>query len=247
MNVEAYFTPAALDPPSLAGRTAVVIDVVRATSTMVTALAAGARMIYPTTSSEEAIKLASSLGREDTLLCGERRGLRIEGFDLGNSPAEFSEEVVGGRQLVMTTTNGTRAFVAASGADRVIAASFLNLGAVAGAVSDVERLTVVCAGRENRFSLDDAVCAGHLLRAVQERSDAALETDDAAEVALRLAGEIEPDEEFLRRTQAGAALVEIGLDSDLSLCARLDRYALVPELDDRRVHLPAGRTGTAAQ
>lgn len=238
MNVEAYFTPAALEPTALNGRTAVVIDVVRATSTMVTALAAGARAIYPTTSSEEAIKLASSLGRDDTLLCGERRGLRIEGFDLGNSPAEFTEESVGGRQLVMTTTNGTRAFLAASGADRVVAASFVNLAAVVEAVADAEALTLVCAGKENRFSLDDAVCAGHVLRALRERSEATFETDDAASAALRLAREIAPDEAFLRETEAGAALVEIGLDSDLSLCARTDRYDLVPELDDRRIFVP---------
>lgn len=241
MKVRTYFTPAALEPSDLAGRTAVVIDVVRATSTMVTALAAGARAIYPTTSSEEAIKLASSLGREDTLLCGERRGLRIEGFDLGNSPAEFTKDAVGGRQLVMTTTNGTRAFLAASGADRVVAASFLNLEAVVDAVAGDDGLTVVCAGKEDRFSLDDAVCAGHLLRAVRERADGALETDDAAAVALRLAGEIAPDEAFLRGTEAGAALVEIGLDSDLSHCARMNRYELVPELDDRRIHVPGVR------
>ncbi len=86
-----------VDEASVEGRTAVVIDVIRATSTLVEALANGARAIFPTVSTEEAVKLASSLGREDTLLCGERKGLKIEGFDLGNSPAEFTPEVVAGK------------------------------------------------------------------------------------------------------------------------------------------------------
>ncbi|MBT8397581.1 MAG: 2-phosphosulfolactate phosphatase [Gemmatimonadetes bacterium] len=130
MTIDVFFSPAVVDETSVEGKTAVVIDVIRATSTLVEALANGAKAIFPTLSTEEAVKLASSLGREDTLLCGERKGLKVEGFDLGNSPAEFTAEVVGGKQLVMTTTNGTRAFAAVEAADRVLAASFLNLSAV---------------------------------------------------------------------------------------------------------------------
>ena len=168
MKVHAFFAAGSVNPAEVAGGVAVVIDVIRATSTMVTAFGNGAEAVYPTVSTEDALRLASSLGRDETLLCGERKGQKIEGFDLGNSPAEYDRETVEGKRLVMSTTNGTRAFIAASTADRILAASFLNLGAVAETVTDAvaagSPLVVVCAGKEDRFSLDDAVCAGALIR-----------------------------------------------------------------------------------
>ena len=240
MNVDVFFSPAVVDEASVDGRTAVVIDVIRATSCVVEALANGARGIFPTTLPEEAVKLASSLGREDTLLCGERKGLKIEGFDLGNSPREFVEEVVKGKQLVMSTTNGTRAFLAAEDADRVLAASFLNLSAVTGALKGGEALTIVCAGRENRFSLDDALCAGFLLKKLVEGDHVVIRGNDAARAVLDMAEKYLPDEAFLRSTKAGEALGEIGMEGDLAFCALLDRHAIVPEMRERRIGLVKG-------
>jgi len=240
MNVDVFFSPAVVDEASVEGRTAVVIDVIRATSCIVEALANGARGIFPTTLPEEAVKLASSLGREDTLLCGERKGLKIEGFDLGNSPREFLEEVVKGKQLVMSTTNGTRAFLAAEDADQVISASFLNLSAVVRALKGVEGLAVVCAGRENRFSMDDALCAGLLLKKLGEARGEAILGNDAGRAVLDMAEKYEPDEAFLRSTKAGQALVEIGMDGDLAFCALLDRHAIVPVMKERRIGLVKG-------
>jgi len=239
MTIDVFFSPAVVDEASVEGRPAVVIDVIRATSTLVEALANGARAIIPTVSTEEAVRLASSLGREDTLLCGERRGLKVEGFDLGNSPGEFTAEVVEGKQLVMTTTNGTRAFAAVEGADRVLAASFMNLSAVAEALDGVPSLVIACAGRENRFSLDDALCAGMLIRSLQEGREEETELNDAGRVAADLASKYRVDAEFLRSTAAGKALIEVGLDGDLELCASLDRHALVPEMRERRISIPS--------
>lgn len=241
MKVQTFFSPAEVDPSAATEATAVVIDVIRATSTMIEALASGARAIYPTLSTEDAIRLANSMGREDTLLCGERRGLKIEGFDLGNSPREFTPERVEGKRLVMTTTNGTRAFLAAQGARRVLALSFLNLSAVARAVADVERLMVVCAGKEDRFSMDDVLCAGVFLREVLG-DDALGERDqvnDQSRAAHSLAQVHTPDEAFLRVTAAGAALVEVGLGEDLSVCALRDRHDFAPEMHDRMIQLPS--------
>lgn len=241
MRAHAFFTAGAVNPPEVAGSTAVVIDVIRATSTMVTAFGNGADSVYPTVSTEDALRLASSLGREETLLCGERKGSKIEGFDLGNSPAEYDRETVEGKRLVMSTTNGTRAFLAVSTAERILAASFLNLTAVVDAavesLGDEGLLVVVCAGKEDRFSLDDAVCAGVLLQEVARRADDSLETNDSAAAALTLAGDFAVDESFLRGTAAGRALVEIGLGSDLSTCARRDAYELVPEMTDRVIRV----------
>lgn len=242
LRVETYFSAVEAESADMTGRTAVVIDVIRATTVIVEALASGARAIYPTVSVEEAIRLAHTLGREDTLLCGERKGLRVDGFHLGNSPREFTREKVEGKRLVMSTTNGTRALWACQAAERVVVLSFLNLKAVARAVSGASVLALVCAGKEGRFALDDAVCAGLLLRELAlvlgESGPGRLVLNDQSRSALALAAAFPLDEAFLRSCAAGAALVDIGLEGDLAACARPNRYALVPEMEDRVLHLP---------
>ncbi len=238
MRIDVFFQagePAVLD---MVDHAVVVIDVLRATSTMVEALVNGARGVYPAASTEEAMKLASSLGREDTLLCGESKGLMIEGFDLGNSPREFVADRVAGKRLVMSTTNGTRAFLLAEDADRVLACCFLNLSAVVDAVADVERLVVVCAGREGRFATDDAVCAGALLDRLGERHEGGIELNDAGYAALELANRFRIGADFLAMTDGGKRLVDIGFRDDLKHCAQIDRYAVVPEMEDRVIRLP---------
>lgn len=244
MKVEVRFTIPEVDPGELAGATAVVVDILRATSTLATALARGAKAIYPSPSTEEALRLAQSLGREDTLLCGERRGLMIEGYDLGNSPLEFTADAVGGKRLIMNTTNGTRALVAAQPADTVMAAAFLNLRAVADELleREPERLVVLCAGREDGFALEDAVCAGMLLSLMANRG-ASMESDDSARAALSLASTHSVSEAFLASTGAGRRLLEVGMGEDLRWCAQTDVLSLVPVLRDRAlVPLRSDRT-----
>ena len=229
MKAQVFFTPGEVDPAAVQGATAVVVDVVRATTTMVEALANGAKAIYPTASTEEAVRLATSLGRDDTLLCGERKGVKVEGFDLGNSPSEFAPEVVEGKRLVMSTTNGTGAMVKVQEADRIIACAFTNLSAVADAVRGADHLVVVCAGRVGRFSLDDALCAGHLILRMGEGHD----LNDAARAVAALAGVVTPDATFLRTTEAGHALQDIDLDSDLDVCGQVDRHTVVAEMREQ--------------
>jgi 2-phosphosulfolactate phosphatase len=228
-----FFTLEEAEGAVLQDHTAVVVDVLRASSTIVAALAAGAQSIYPVVSTDEAIKLATSLGREEALLAGERRGLKVEGFDFGNSPREFTPEAVGGKRVVMSTTNGTRALVTIAGAERVLVASFLNLSAVAAACADDERLAMVCAGREGRFSIDDAVCAGMLLGRLKERLGGTLEVDDAGHAALALAEAFVLDDALFKDTAAGRALAEIDMVDDLAWCVRVDVEDLVPELKER--------------
>ena len=241
MRIDTFLTVPEVDPAVVEGRTALVIDVIRATTTIVQAISNGARAVYPTESSEEAIKLASSLGRDEVLLCGERGGLRIDGFDLGNSPSEYKPEVVEGKQLVMSTTNGTRAFVAAEHAERVVPVSLVNLTAAAeSAVADgPEKLVVICSGKDNRFSLDDAVCAGYLIREIQKVSGIVPDLGDAGRTTVELAQRFEPTEDFLKSTAAGRALVDVGLEADLAFCARMNLHRVVPEMQDRIIRLPA--------
>jgi 2-phosphosulfolactate phosphatase len=233
MRIDTYFTVEELDPATLESATVVVVDVVRATTTLVEALANGARAIYATASTEEAVKLAQSLGREDTLLCGERKGSKVPGFDLGNSPREFTREAVEGKRLVMSTTNGTRALAKGQHGERLLTGAFTNLSAVARALDGADRIVVLCAGREGRFTLDDALCAGYLVRKVRGERECAL--NDASQAVAAWASFREPTRKFLETTDGGRALVEIGLGEDLDVCADIDRHDVVAEMRNQAI------------
>ena len=244
MKIDVHFEPAA-PLPDLTASTVVVIDVLRATSSIVEALVNQARGVYPAPSTEEAIKLASSLGREDTLLCGESRGRMIEGFDLGNSPSEFSAERVAGKRLVMSTTNGTRAFFLAEDGVRVLSCSFTNLSAVASEVLEADSIVVLCAGMDGLFSLDDAVCAGALVQRVRMGIGREVKLNDAAMGAVEMALTFRINADFLRSTTTGRRLVEIGLGEDLGVCAQIDRHSVVPEMKNRVIQLRSPDAGSS--
>ena len=240
MRLDVYFTPGELSGIELPDRV-VVIDVLRATSTIVEALGNGAKAVFPVGSADEAARIAQNIGRDSVVLCGERKGLPIEGFDLGNSPLEFTAEAVAGKSLVMTTTNGTRAFLAVDEHQRgeveeVFAGSFLNLGAVVARLA-AERgpVALVCAGREGRFSLDDAICAGAIVRGL-EKAGVAVEPNDAGAASSDLAkAHMKGLAAALGRTAAGAQLRGIGRDEDIAFCARVDRTGVVPRFRDRKI------------
>ena len=235
MKLEVFFTPEEAGGAEIRDHVAVVIDVLRATSVMAQAIASGARAIYPAGDMEEAVRLGQNLDRSELILCGERRGLRIEGFDLGNSPLEFTPDAVGDRTLVMATTNGTPAMVAASAASRVYAASFLNLGAVARTVGDANAVTIICAGRERRFALEDAVCAGMLARRIMKGREG-VEANEGVTAAVTLADAFSADlEAMMRDTAAGRQLIDIGQEHDIVYCAGVDQLDVVPRLEDRRI------------
>lgn len=239
MKLEVAFTPAEIAATDLGDRVVVVLDVLRATSTIVEALANGARAVSPVPGIEEAVRVAQNIGRDNALLCGERRSLPIEGFDLGNSPGAFTPERVAGKFLVMTTTNGTGAVVASAGARRVLIGSFLNLGAVVEALAgDGGPAVLVCAGRERRFALEDAVCAGTMVEALVDRLGVAPQMNDGAVAARQLVDVHGADlQAFFAQTAAGRQLIDAGLAEDLAFCAQVDRHVVVPELRDRQITL----------
>jgi 2-phosphosulfolactate phosphatase len=237
VNLEVAFTPAELPKGGAAGRTVVVVDVLRATSSIVQALVSGARRIIPTATVEEAVRLAEELGRADVRLCGERDVLPIPGFDLGNSPEHFTPERVAGHTLVMSTTNGTSALLAASGSELCLVGALLNAGAIARRLAaDGRDGVVLCAGREGRFALEDAYCAGILLRELRElRAD--LQTNDAGRAAFRMAGGRSGALAALRRSAAARRIREQGLEQDVQFCAQIDRHDAVPGFDGHRIEL----------
>lgn len=216
-------------PSAGQGAWAVVIDVLRATSSIATALAAGAASIWPVDEVEAA--LAAKREVAHALLAGERSCRIIPGFDLGNSPAAFSVPAMAGRRIIMATTNGSRALAAArqAGFDRVLTASLLNIGAVASAIagSGAERLVLICAGTNGAFSLDDAVVAGALLERIPDMvaDDSAL----AARTLYRAAREDVVGVFF--RSQAGQNLIAAGMRGDVEFCAQTDAFDVVPHLE----------------
>lgn len=212
--------------PDETGRapTGIVIDVIRATSTICQALASGYERVLCVAEVEEALALRDALG--GGVLGGERRNVRIPGFDLGNSPREYLEARAG--PLVLTTTNGTRAVVAAAQrCERVLVASLLNLGAVvAAARAEGEDVLVVCAGVQGELALDDAYVAGRLV------ADLGWERTDAAEAAVRLATTWSGAEEAFRASRSGRNLLENApeLEEDIPFCARESALDVVPRL-----------------
>ncbi len=240
MKIDVYFTPLGVKEEDLAGRGVVVIDVLRATTTIVTALANGAKAVVPAASSEEAVRLTANLEKNGILLAGERKALKIEGFQLGNSPREMTPEVVAGKTIFLSTTNGTPALVAAQGGAPVLVGAAVNFSALAERARAVFTargdLAIVCAGREKQFALEDAYTAGRLIKAVKKGvPPKQLSLNDAANVALELTARYKNWLEALQLCDAARQLAEVDLAADVAFCAKADRFAAVPVYADRRI------------
>jgi 2-phosphosulfolactate phosphatase len=209
VRVHVAFTPdEVLDAP-----VAVVVDVMRATSTIAQALASGYERVYCCREISDALALREKLG--EGLLGGERKAVRIEGFDIGASPREVLEPR--GETLIYSTTNGTAAVLAAAGAcDRVFLGSLLNLNAVAAAVDD--DCVIVCAGFQGRFALDDAYCAGRIVDLLGG------EVTDSAKASAILAGSFPTAHEALLARTYGPP----GLEDDIRFCAQENTIDVAP-------------------
>lgn len=209
-----------------------VVDVLRATSTMVAAIAAGATRIIPVDSVEYAENLAVQLAPQNPVLAGERGGLKPPGFTLGNSPAEFTPDTVGGRPIIMATTNGSRAFAKVQAARRVFAASFLNLSVTAEALArEGQDVLIFCSGTELVPSLEDVACGGALAHRIREIAGSSCALSDAALIARNTFGAYPDILAVLWRSSHGRYLESIGLGTDLELCARKDRHPVVLAMD----------------
>lgn len=235
--VRVYFLPQWIPERSLPGRVVVVIDVLRATTTMVYALAHGATRVVPSRDPDEAQRIARHFAPH-VLLGGERGGLRIAGFDLGNSPAEYEPAIATGKTIVFTTTNGTRALQRCLDARRILIGAFVNLSALCRVLLDCDRIDLVCAGTDGEVTREDTLFAGALLAKLREFDSAAdVHHNDQAQLALD-AWHASVGDPFdasrllaaLRASQGGRNLVEIGQAGDIELAAQVDRFRLVPEL-----------------
>ena len=238
MRIDVFFTPLGLNPGDLTGRGVVVVDALRASTTVITALANGAKAVIPAATAEDAVRLASNLEKDGVVLAGERKSLKIEGFALGNSPREMTAAAVGGKTIVLATTNGTPALVAAQGGDPVLVgapANFRALAARARAVLEQRgELVVLCAGRDKQFAVEDGYTAGRLIKAVR-RGVKRLELNDAARAAIALTDAVATWTEALEGSDAARQLAEADLAEDVSFAAKPDRFTVVPSYADRRI------------
>jgi 2-phosphosulfolactate phosphatase len=235
--------PRQVSRDELVGSIVIVIDLLRATSTICQAIASGARDVVPFLEIDEAVAAANTAGREGIVLGGERKGGKISGFALGNSPCEYTPDAVRGRRVFITTTNGTRALEHARLGKRVICGAFLNLSAVVASVQDEPRVDILCAGTDGHDTREDILAAGAIVHSLRQSPLTNWHSTDAAAMAAeqwtavlaksRDAGRSVTEQLAieLRDTQGGRNLLGMGLERDLVDCAQLDRLTVVPELN----------------
>lgn len=232
MEVDVISSPGAADPERIKDRFAVVIDVLRSSSTLITALANGAKEVRLFESPEDASEKRRQSGDSDILLCGERKGVKIPGFDLGNSPLEYTLEAVRKRTLFFTSTNGSKMLLEASmSAKRVVVAGFNNMKTAASHLA-AKRMdcVLVCSGKEGHFSLEDTVCAGMLAETVLLNSGIDCSLTDEASAAVLVYRHYQDDlAGMLHSCEHGRVLMRIGMKRDLAVCAAVDSMGVVPE------------------
>lgn len=210
------------------GKTVVVIDVLRASSVIITALVNGAASVVPFVKTSDLLDMYNRGDKDQMLRCGERNTRKIEGFDLGNSPSEYTPEVVDGKHILLTSTNGTLAIKNCSSASKILIAGFVNLRAVVNYIVAEGRDTViVCAGTNNKFSLEDGLLAGMMIQMIKERCSVFL--DDMA-ILLSKFSSIESDHLVSKIIECGHVkkLVSEGFYDDVISCLQMDIFDIVP-------------------
>jgi 2-phosphosulfolactate phosphatase len=229
MRIDVAMLPSLYDPVTGKDRMVVVFDVLRATTTIAAALAAGIGEIRVFDDLEAARRAAEQFTGEK-LLCGESRCIKPEGFDAGNSPAEYTPRWAG-RSMFMATTNGTRAIVAAGRPGRLLTGALINASAVAGeAWREGRDVVLLCAGTDGRLAMEDVIGAGAVIEAMSALGQVALESD-AARMARRMFAAARRDlPSALAEAQGGRNVTAAGLAGDVEFAARLDGVTVVGEV-----------------
>lgn len=221
------------DELSLKDKNVVIVDVLRATTTIASALASGAKEVIPVDNVSTAARIAKGTG--NSLLGGERNGLKVEGFNLGNSPQEYTEEIVKDKSIVFSTTNGTTSILKAKYARNCILASFTNMSRVIEEIHSLkDDLMIICSGKSGDFCLEDAICAGKLITGLLTKNGSYEINDPEIAVqslALHFLGERPTEEKVLKALESsssGKHLSELGLIADIEYSSKLDSNPVLP-------------------
>jgi 2-phosphosulfolactate phosphatase len=239
MQIQLFLTAVPLKRTKLEGRTVVVIDVLRSSTSICAALMNGAKGVIPVADSGEAGELWNKLGADNAVLAGERDGVKIDNFNFGNSPTEFTADNVGDKFVIMTTTNGTAIFGKAHGAKTILSGTLVNMSALAERIAELEQdVIIVCSGLEGGFSIEDTLTGGMLIDRLAVAHEKTLTLNDAASLARLLYQENELDiRGAIRRGEHGRFLAGIGFDGDVDLATEVDSMPVVPLLRDGRLVL----------
>ena len=228
MKIKTLLSPLNVDELYFTKKTTVVIDVLRASTTIVTALNNGAKEIIPVGSIEFAMKVSGDTFSGKTILAGERNSRKIDGFALGNSPFEYTKEKIEGKSIILFTTNGSKSVVKAKYSSKLIISSFLNSKSVSDYISDISYLVILCSGNNGLFSYEDSVCAGDLIYDLFKRNKN-IDLDDASKTCLFLYEKHSENlEKMLQETEHGKDLIQEGFSEDLSFAAKKNSVGIIP-------------------
>lgn len=238
MNTEVFLTSSNVTEEDVKDKTVIVIDVLRASSTIATALSNGARAVVPAPDMAEAGKIASNMDHRSFLMGGEKGGEKIEGYHLGNSPLEYLQDTVHDRTIIFNTTNGTRAIARARSAHHLVIGCFLNASRVAAFARSSELdVIILCAGWRNRVSLEDTLCAGLLLDLLLDGSEPDVLSDTARIAYSQYRYDCDDLDTALRRAHHARWLSSRGHADDVDYCFRIDALPVLPVYEDSRLVL----------
>lgn len=234
MKIDVLFTADEVSPEKVKGKICIIIDVLRATSVMVTALHNGAKKIYPFKDIKTIQERCENL--KNIIKCGERNALKIEGFDLGNSPLEFTKEIVFGKDIYMSTTNGTKAIENSLGAHKILICSFLNIQSIVEKILSYNKdITIICSGTNGKFSIDDALCAGMIIKRLKKSTS--VEMNDILLSLIRISESHDTIPEILKECYHYQLLLSLGFEKDMEHIFSVDKYSIVPEYENGYVSL----------
>jgi len=240
MKIDVYASYTHATEKDMRGKICVVIDTLRATSVMITALNNGCEQIIPVAEVEQAMELKASMGESRTVLGGERNAQKLAGFDFGNSPLEYVETAVFGKTLVMTTSNGTQAILKAREAATMYMGAMINATTVAKALVSLKQDAVLlCAGTAGRFSIDDAVTAGYIINRIMKcKGKQTIKLDDLGFVCLGLYDQNKKDLNALVSNASHYTLLkDLGMQDDIDYCLTPDTVNVLPRCEDGRISL----------
>lgn len=229
MKINVHYSNQQFDDLYFTGKTAVVIDVLRSSTVIVTALNNGAREVVPVSTVDFAMKVSGNAFGGQTILGGERNTKKVEGFNLGNSPLEYTQEIVAGKSIILYTTNGSKAIVKAKFSENLFICCFNNLPAITNHLLKLNKdLDIICAGSNGNFNMEDAVCAGSLINEMKKQGGS-LEISDSGRASLVLNKSFGKSiTKLLKQTEHGKLLIDNGFTADIKECARFGTTDLIP-------------------
>ena len=230
MKIDLIISADDIKKEKIFNKSVIVVDMLRATSVIVTALNNGCSKVIPVLTIEEALNIAGD-NRKKYILGGERKALKIEGFNCSNSPLEYTKSLVRGKTLVITTSNGTKAITRSTGARNILIGALINADAVAKKIVELDNeVVIVNAGTLGQFSMDDFICSGYIIERVMKYAE--VDLSDIATTANYIYKNNENVMDFIQYARHYKRIMELNLEDDLEYCCKKDILDVVPEYID---------------